>query len=123
MNNPNLIPTEAQIKEIVEIAVDGELPNFEMTGNWYTDYDMDSLGAVALVVEVQKAFKVRLPEARMPDIRTGDDLMKIIVELQSEQGAAQTPAQTHAQAPAQTVAQTAAVTETASADEVAKVLA
>jgi len=89
MNNLNLIPTEAKIKEIVEIAIDGELPNFEMSGNWYTDYDMDSLGAVALVVEVQKAFKVRLPEARMPDIRTGNDLMQIILDMQAEASSAQ----------------------------------
>lgn len=80
-----MTPTEAQIKDIIELAVDNELPAFSMDANWYTDYDMDSLGAVQLVVEVQKVFKVRLPDSKMSEIRTGNDLVAVILELQAAQ--------------------------------------
>jgi acyl carrier protein len=70
-----------EIKEIVEIALDRELDAFSMSANFYETYDMDSLGAVALVVEVQKRYDVRIPDERMPDIRTGDQLKAEVEEL------------------------------------------
>lgn len=70
-----------QIQEIVEYALDRELDAFSMTADFYEEYMMDSLGAVALVVEVQKRYDVRLPDARMPEVRTGDLLRQIILEL------------------------------------------
>lgn len=77
-----VLPTESEIREIVETAVDDELDSFSMEGNFYEDYGMDSLGAISLVVEVQKRYKVRLPDKRMPDIRTGNQLVAAIQELQ-----------------------------------------
>lgn len=82
MNTPAR-PTEDEIRAIVEIAVDNDIPNFKMDGNWYEDYEMDSLGSIALVVEVQKRFKVRVPDERMPDIRTGNQLVDVIMELRA----------------------------------------
>ncbi len=73
-----------EVKEIVEIAVDDTIDNFTMDGHWYEDYAMDSLGAVALVVEVRKRFNIRLPDERMPEIRTGNDLVAAITELQAQ---------------------------------------
>lgn len=70
-----------EIKEIVEIALDRELDEFSLDANFYEAYSMDSLGAVALVVEVQKRFDVRIPDERMPEVRTGEQLRKIIAEL------------------------------------------
>lgn len=70
-----------EIKEIVEIALDREVDEFSMSANFYENYDMDSLGAVALVVEVQKRYDVRIPDERMPDVRTGDQLKAIVEEL------------------------------------------
>lgn len=74
--------TEEEIKKIVEIAVDNDIEEFTMTGNWYEDYGMDSLGVIALVVEVQKRYSIRLPDERMPDIRTGSALILAIREMQ-----------------------------------------
>ncbi|MES2670131.1 MAG: acyl carrier protein [Pseudomonadota bacterium] len=71
----------AEIKEIVEIALDRELDEFSMDADFYEVYSMDSLGAVALVVEVQKRFDVRIPDESMPNVRTGDRLKAIIAEL------------------------------------------
>lgn len=76
-----------EIKEIVEIALDSELDEFSMEADFYEVYSMDSLGAVALVVEVQKRFDVRIPDERMPQARTGQQLRAIIAELiAAEQG-------------------------------------
>lgn len=70
-----------EIKEIVEIALDRELDEFSMDANFYEAYSMDSLGAVALVVEVQKRFDVRIPDDTMPNVRTGEQLKATIAEL------------------------------------------
>lgn len=71
----------ADIKEIVEYALDRELAAFSMTADFYEEYMMDSLGAVALVVEVQKRCDVRIPDERMPQVRTGEQLAAIVAEL------------------------------------------
>ena len=70
-----------EIKEVVEIALDRELDEFSMDANFYEDYAMDSLGAVALVVEVQNRYDVRIPDERMPEVRTGAQLKAIVLEL------------------------------------------
>ena len=43
MSNNTAVVTEDKIKEIVEIALDKELDEFEMAANFYEDYEMDSL--------------------------------------------------------------------------------
>lgn len=72
------------IKEIIEIALDRELDDFAMNAHLYETYGMDSLGAVALVVEVQKRYDVRIPDEQMPDILTGDQLQAAIKKLMEE---------------------------------------
>lgn len=74
------IPTQ-DIKEIVEIGLDRELDAFSMDAHLYETYGMDSLGAVALVVEVQKRYDVRIPDEMMPDILTGEQLQAAIQQL------------------------------------------
>lgn len=81
MSNNTAVVTEDKIKEIVEIALDKELDEFEMAANFYEDYEMDSLGAVALLVETQKTFRIKVPEEEMPKILTGNDLRELIVKL------------------------------------------
>lgn len=73
--------TVEDIKEIVEIGVDNDIPNFTMDGNWYEEYGMDSLGAIAVVVEVQKRFDVRIPDEAMHEIFTGNQLVAAIEEM------------------------------------------
>lgn len=81
-------PSDEAIQEIVELAIDKDIPEFTMAGNWYEDYGMDSLGAIALSVEVRKTFNVVIPDERMPDIRTGAQLADVIVELQQAENKA-----------------------------------
>lgn len=77
-------PTEESIKEVVALALDVDVEDldFDMTKNFYEDLNMDSLGAITMVIETQKAFGVRLLDERVPDIRTGDQLMAAVLELQ-----------------------------------------
>lgn len=70
-----------EAKEILEIALDKDLDEFSMDANFYTDYQMDSLAAVALVVEVQKRYGVRIPDGRMPKIQTGEQLKANVEEI------------------------------------------
>lgn len=76
-------PTPDLIQDIVEVAVDDAIPNFSMDANWYEHYAMDSLGAVALQMEVYRRLGVRIPEQRMPEIRTGQQLTEVVLELQA----------------------------------------
>jgi acyl carrier protein len=73
--------TNDDVKEILEIALDRELDDFSMEANWYRDYQMDSLAVVALVVEVQKRYGIRIPDGRMPKIQTGEALLKNVEEI------------------------------------------
>lgn len=70
-----------EITEILEIAMDKDLDDFSMEANWYFDMEMDSLAAVALVVEIQKRYGIRIPDERMPEVQTGEQLRAIIEEL------------------------------------------
>lgn len=73
--------TVDDVKEILEIALDRDLDEFSMDANFYTDYQMDSLAAVALVVEVQKRYGVRIPDGRMPKVLTGTQLKANVEEI------------------------------------------
>lgn len=73
--------TTEEIKEILEIALDRDLDEFSMDANWYSDYQMDSLAAVALVVELQKRYDIRIPDGRMPKIQNGHQLKANIEEI------------------------------------------
>nr|WP_169050425.1 acyl carrier protein [Brenneria salicis]NMN90767.1 acyl carrier protein [Brenneria salicis ATCC 15712 = DSM 30166]RBP57717.1 acyl carrier protein [Brenneria salicis ATCC 15712 = DSM 30166]RLM28873.1 hypothetical protein BHG07_16655 [Brenneria salicis ATCC 15712 = DSM 30166] len=84
MSNNTAVVTEDKIKEIVEIALDKELDQFDMSANFYKNYEMDSLGAVALLVETQKMFKIKISESIMSKILTGNDLREFILKLIQE---------------------------------------
>ena len=62
---------QADLKEILELALDRVLENFEMSGNFYMDYGLDSMGAVAFFVELQKRTGVEVPLELAPHLQTG----------------------------------------------------
>lgn len=77
--------TDKEGKEIVEIALDRELDAFSMDADFYDDYDMDSLGTVALTVEVQKRYGVRISDDAAPRIRTGRRLRAFLEGLSEQE--------------------------------------
>jgi len=68
----------AELKQIVEIAMDQEVASFAVDADLYADLGMDSMGAVALVVEVQRRFRVRIRDEDMPSLRTPAALLSYV---------------------------------------------
>lgn len=64
-----------ELRQIVEIAMDQEVAEFGMDMDLYEDIGMDSMGAVAMVVEIQRRFRVRLKDEEVPDLRTPRSLL------------------------------------------------
>lgn len=76
-----LVMEDREVKDIVEIALDREVSGFSMDADFYDEYEMDSLGAVALVVEVQKRYKIRIPDSEIQNIKTGNQLRRLLEKL------------------------------------------
>ena len=66
--------SENEIRHLVEIGLDRDLTDFSMALDWYDSYAMDSLGAIALAVEVRKRYRLKIPTEQMPSLRNGNQL-------------------------------------------------
>lgn len=75
-------PSELQSRlvAIIESLRDDHDVMFHMDANMYTDLGMDSLQAVALVVEIEREFGVRIPEEDIPNLPTGSLLLEYITQ-------------------------------------------
>lgn len=49
--------------------------------NFYESYGIDSLTGVAFVIEIQRAFKIRIPEDIAQQFRTIDDFTSYLLEI------------------------------------------
>lgn len=58
------------LKQVIELAMDREVPAIELDADLYTDIGMDSIGAVAMIVEIQRRCQFRINEADVPVLRT-----------------------------------------------------
>lgn len=79
MTNASITPT--LIRELLEIAADRELPDFQMSSNLWEDLALDSYGALCLQLEVKKRLDVEISRERFPEIMTAQDLMDEIAQL------------------------------------------
>lgn len=61
-------------KEILETALDRELESFDMSGNFYTDYELDSMGAVVLFVEIVRRTGIQVPKEVAQLLQSGTDI-------------------------------------------------
>ncbi|WP_238254056.1 acyl carrier protein [Methylobacterium bullatum] len=68
----------ADFKEMLEIALDCELDVFDMNLNFYTDYELDSMGAVVLFVELQRRTGLEFPEEIAPLLQSGAAVEKYV---------------------------------------------
>ena len=68
------------IKEFLEVGLDRPLEHFDMNADFYKDYGLDSMGAVALFVETERSTKVRVTEKDAPTLITGNKLLAFITE-------------------------------------------
>ena len=78
----------AELKEILELALDREICDFDMSANFYTDYGLDSMGAVAFFVELQKRAGMEIPLELAPHLQTGAAIQEFCQSSKLSQGAA-----------------------------------
>jgi acyl carrier protein len=67
-----------EMKQIVEIAMDQEIATLDENVDLYEELGMDSIGAVAMIVEIQRRCLVRIPEEVVPELRTPRLLLEYI---------------------------------------------
>ena len=67
-----------ELKQIVEIAMDQEVAELDENVDLYEELGMDSIGAVAMIVEIQRRCQVRIPEEVVPQLRTPRLLLEYI---------------------------------------------
>lgn len=65
-----------EMKDIIEIALDREIGPLTADVDLYQDLGMDSIGAVAMIVEIQRRFRVRINEQDVPGLRSPALLME-----------------------------------------------
>lgn len=68
------------LKEIIEIALDEPVDNLTLDSDFYEDLGMDSIGAVAMIVEIQRRTQVRIDEAVAPTLRTPAAILQYVNE-------------------------------------------
>ena len=61
------------VAKIAEISAD-----FPPDANLRDDLSVDSVRALELIFEVEKAFSIRVPEQRYGEVRTFADLVKVV---------------------------------------------
>lgn len=74
-----------ELKEFVEIGLDRELDDFDMNANLFDDYGMESMGIVAMVVEIQRKTGVKIPDKVLPDLYTANDYLNYINKIKADQ--------------------------------------
>lgn len=79
---PERTVSNADLKAMLEKALDNELEEFDMSANFYQDYGLDSMGAVVLFVELQRKTGIEVDTELAPTLQTGNDVAKYVEALQ-----------------------------------------
>lgn len=79
------------LKQLVEVAMDQEVKTLGADTDLYGELGMDSMGAVALVVEIQRRFHVRIQDEDMPQLRTPALMLDYINRRAADVGLAASP--------------------------------
>ncbi len=67
-----------ELKAIIEIAMDQEIPSLAPDVHLYEELGMDSIGAVAMIVEIQRRCHVRIDEKEIPNLTTPQLLINYV---------------------------------------------
>ena len=72
--------TKARIKQGIA-RITGIAPEeIHDTASYQTDLGLDSLSLLELVVDLEYAFKITVPEDRFPDLQTVEDTARFVLE-------------------------------------------
>jgi len=72
---------EDEIKSLVAKVVKIPEEKLKMDANLFTDLGIDSLLGVEIFAALDKKYKIDIPEARLRDVKTLADLIKIVSEF------------------------------------------
>ena len=70
--------SEDELKEMLEIALDEEIDDFDLETDFYEEYAMDSMGAVAFFVEIQKRTGVVVNVDQVKPLRSGKAVLEFL---------------------------------------------
>ncbi len=69
------------LRGLIWTALDREADDLTLDTNLYAEAGLDSMGAVALVVEIEREYGVRLLEEEIPELQTPRQLLDAIARL------------------------------------------
>lgn len=72
-----------ELKAIIEIALDHEIAELPVDIHLYEELGLDSIGAVAMIVEIQRRFHVRIDEKEIPVLTTPQLLIDYINRIET----------------------------------------
>jgi acyl carrier protein len=72
-----MLDSEA-MQQIVEVALDREISELPMDIDLYEEVGMDSIGAVAMIVEIQRRCHVRIETDVVGELRTPQALIEYV---------------------------------------------
>jgi acyl carrier protein len=59
-----------ELREMVAEVLEVEPEELSDTGDFIEDYEADSLRAIEILARIDKQYKVEIPQAEMPELRT-----------------------------------------------------
>lgn len=77
MNLSGLNP--ADIREILELALDRNLEYFDMNTHFYETYGLDSMGAVVFFVELQRRTGIKVEQEEAVSLYTGQSVLDFVL--------------------------------------------
>lgn len=72
-----------ELKAIIEIALDHEIAELPPDIHLYEELGLDSIGAVAMIVEIQRRYHVRIDEKEIPVLTTPQLLIDYINKIET----------------------------------------
>ena len=72
------------LKEVLEAALDDRLGDINEASHIYDELGLDSMAAVAMVIEIQRRTRLKIPEDDIPQLLTVGDLRRYLLALSGE---------------------------------------
>ncbi|HEY3259293.1 MAG TPA: acyl carrier protein [Pseudonocardiaceae bacterium] len=75
-----------ELRELVAEVLELEPEELEDTGDFIDDYEADSLRAIEILARIDKQYKVEIPQAELPELRTLKAVYEALVRHSPRQG-------------------------------------
>ena len=76
--------TTLSLKEVLEAALDEKLGDIAEETHIYDDLGLDSMAAVAMVIEIQRRTRLKIPEDDIPELLKVGELKSYLLRLSGE---------------------------------------